>query len=137
MTEDRNRCALVGREPGDDGGIVRVLPIAVDLDEVGKEKTDVVERIGPLRMARYQRPLPRCQPRIGLAEQPVGGIFEAADLVGNVDLAGCREVAEFLDLALELGNRPFEIEKVTNHLRRASGCAVSTSLRSRSVSTCV
>jgi len=58
---------------------------------------------------------------------------------------------QFLDLAFEFGERPFEIEEMAHllvcrirnlheahasaandHLRRASGCAVSTRRRSRS-----
>ena len=88
-------------------------------------------------MPRHLDLLPWCQSRISLAQQAGGGVLEAADLVGDIDLAGRGKVAEFLNLALELGDRPFEIQKVADHLRRASGCAVSTNLRSRSVSTCV
>ena len=46
-------------------------------------------------------------------------------------------MSQLFDLAFELRDRPFEIEEVPHYLRRASGCAVSTSLRSRSPRTCV
>ena len=93
--------------------------------------------MGPIGMPRHLHLLPRGQPRIGLAQQAVSAAFKAADLVGNVELTGRREVARLLDLAFELGDRPLEIEEVPHHLRRASGWAVSTSLRSRSPRTCV
>ena len=68
-----------------------------------------------------------------VAEAPV----EPADLVGNVELACRRKMPQLFDLAFELGDRPLEFEEVTDHLRRASGWALSTSLRSLSVCTCV
>ena len=135
--KDQNAAPAEAADPADNRCILGKSAISGERHELGDQAAEIVEAMRPFRMPRYLDLLPRCQPRISLAQQPVGGVLEAADLVGNVDLAGRGKVAEFLDLALELGDRPFEIEKVTDHLRRASGCAVSTNLRSRSVSTCV
>ena len=135
--EDHNAAPAETADPTDDRGILGKAAISGERHELGDQAAEIVEAMRPLRMPRHLDLLPRRQPRISLAQQAVGGVLKAADLVGNIDLAGRREMAEFLDLALELGDRPFEIEKVTDHLRRASGCAASTNLRSRSVSTCV
>jgi hypothetical protein len=91
----------------------------------------------PFRVPRNLNLLPRGQARVGLAQQPVGGIFEPAHLVGDVDFAGGGEAPQLSDFALELRDGPFEVQEVPHHLRRASGCAVSTSLRNRSLRTCV
>jgi hypothetical protein len=111
--------------------------IARERYEFGQQSVDVVETMRPLRVAGHLDLLPRREPGVGLAQQSVGGAFEAADLVGNVEFAGGGKMAELFDLALELRDRPLEIQEMPDHLRRASGCAVSTSLRNRSLRTCV
>ena len=89
------------------------------------------------RVSRHLHLLPGGEARIGLAEQSVSSIFEPTHLIGDVDLGGGGKVPKLSNLALEFRDWPFEIQEVPHHLRRASGCAVSTSLRSRSLRTCV
>src|SRR6202022_644720 len=128
--KDQNATSAEAANPADDRCIFGKGAISGERHELGDQTTNVIETMRPLRMPRHVDLLPRCQPRISLAQQAVGGVFEAADLVGDIDFAGRGKVAEFLNLALELGDWPFEIQKVAGYLRRASGCAVSTNLRS-------
>jgi len=50
--------AVEAREAADDGEVVREGAVAVQLLEVGEDVVDVVERVGPLRVARDLRHLP-------------------------------------------------------------------------------
>src|SRR5438874_3610659 len=75
----------------------------------------------PLRVARHQHLLPRIQPSIALAQQPAGLSLEPADLLGDIEPAIDREVAQLFDLAFELGDRPFEIEKMAHRRAAISG----------------
>src|SRR5258708_29391010 len=68
----------------------------------------------PLGMASDLDLLPRRQLRIGLAQLPVGLRLEPRDLVGDIEVAAVGEVPQSLDLALELGNRLFEIKEMAH-----------------------
>ena len=135
--EHDNAAPAKAADATDDRRILGKCAVAGERHEFGDQPADVIEAMRPLGMPGHLDLLPRRQARIGLAQQPVGAALQAPDLVGDVEFAGRREPAQLLDLAFELGDRPLEIEKVADHLRRASGWALSTSLRSRSVSTCV
>ncbi len=111
--------------------------VAGQRHELGDQPADIIESVRPLGMSRHLHLLPRGQPRIGLAQEPRGAGLEPADLVGDVEIAGGRQMAQLFDLAVELADWPLEIEKMAHHLRRASGCAESTSCRSRSERTWV
>src|SRR5438034_2652334 len=68
----------------------------------------------PVGVARHQHLLPWRQSRIALAQQAVRLGFEPADLLGDVEPAVRREVAQLFDLAFEFGDRPFEIEEMAH-----------------------
>ena len=61
VADDQHRVLVVARQAGDDGVVVGEAAIAVDLDEVGEQPLDVVERRRPRRMPRHQHALPRRQ----------------------------------------------------------------------------
>ena len=136
-TEHKNAAPTEAADTADDRRILGKCPVAAERHELGNQPADVIEAMRSLGMPRHVYLLPRRQPRIGLAQQSVGRAFKAADLVGDVELAGGGKMAQFFDLAFELCDGPFEIEEMADHLRRARGWPVSTSLRSRSVRTCV
>ena len=50
MADDHERASLVCRQTTDDGGIVAITTIAVQLDEAGKHVLDIVQRVRPLGM---------------------------------------------------------------------------------------
>ena len=62
-------------------------------------------------MARDLDLLPRVELAVGLAQQLVGLGLQLAHFLGDVHIAGVVQVAQFFDLAFELGDRFFEIEK--------------------------
>ena len=67
VADDEDRLALVERGAGDDRVIVGETAIAVQLDEVGEQALDVVERGRARRMARHLDALPRRQVAIEVA----------------------------------------------------------------------
>ena len=100
MTDDRDRRALVRGEPGDDRRVVGVLAITVNLDEIGKQEPDVVERVGTLRMTGHQSALPRRQPSVHFLSECLQPPFKSLDFVGAIVAA--RYAGEFLDFLLQL-----------------------------------
>ena len=68
----------------------------------------------PVGMPRDLHLLPGRQLSITLLQQPVGLRFEPTDLLGDVEAAIGREMAKLIDLAFELGDRPFEIEEMAH-----------------------
>ena len=125
-------------DPADHGRILGKGAVAGERRELVDQPGDVVEAVRPLGMARDLNLLPRRQLRVALADEPRHLRFEPPDLLGDVEAAIVRQPAQLVDLAFELGDRPLELEKMPHQrFRRASGCAVSTSRRSRSPWTCV
>jgi hypothetical protein len=58
VANDHHRLAVEARQPADDGMVVGKGAIAVQFLEIGEDVLDVVERVGPLRMARHLGDLP-------------------------------------------------------------------------------
>ena len=124
-------------EAADNRPVLGKSSVTRERDKLGNQPADIIEGVRPLRVARDLHFLPRRQPRICLTQQPRRRGFESADLIGDVEFAGGREVPQLIDLAFELADRPLEIEEMAHHFRRASGCPVCTSWRSLSDKTCV
>src|SRR5690606_4052504 len=110
LAEDDDAAAAEAAEPAEDGAILAEAAVAGERRPVRHERIDVVAGVRPLGMSGNLNLLPRAELGIGLPEQAVGLRFEPRHLVGDVEIAGVREMAELLDLALELGDRPLEIE---------------------------
>src|SRR5262249_31173748 len=92
-------------------GIIAELAIAGERREVGDERGNIVDAMGPLRVARHLRLLPRREIAVEDLESLVGARLEALDLLADRHgvIAGM-ERTEFLDLGLELGHGLFKIE---------------------------
>src|SRR3546814_20608143 len=69
-------------------------------------------------MARDLDLLPGRKPAVGLLELTLDLGLQLSDLVGDVDVAAGGQVPQLFDLAFELGDRPFDIAKMSH------GCAV-------------
>ena len=107
MPDDRDGDTPEDREPGDDRRIVGVLPVAMELDEVGHERLDVVERIGAPGMPRDERLLPRREARVDLSRDAVQLLAELLDLAAVARVVGkCREL---LDAPAQPDDRFFEV----------------------------
>ncbi len=61
--------AVEAREAADDGGIVAIRSVAVQLAEIREQAIDVIERVRPLRMPRDLRDLPRRELRIDVLRE--------------------------------------------------------------------
>ena len=93
--------------------------VAGEFVEFVEDERHVVQRVGPLRVARELRDLPRREPGedlLGLLHQLV---LELADLVLDVEGRAMAGVPQFLDLAFQFGDRLLEIEEVRVHSRFA------------------
>src|SRR5262245_41031492 len=108
--ENQNAAPAEAADAADDRSIFGKSPISGERHELGDQAAEILEAMRALRVSCHLDLLPWCQPCIRLAQQAVGGALKAADLIGNIDLAGRGKVAEFLNFALEFADRPFEIQ---------------------------
>ncbi|MNC85118.1 hypothetical protein D3C83_06970 [compost metagenome] len=107
--------AVEARKPPDDRGVVREAAVAVQLLEAGEEIVDVVERVGPLRVARHQRDLPGGELAVDFLRQRLALLLQARDLLGDVHRGIVLDEAQLLDLRLQLGDRLLEFKKCRLH----------------------
>ena len=115
VADHHARLAVEAREAADDRRVVGVAAVAVQLAEVAEQAVDVVERVRPLRMARDLRDLPRRELAVDLLGELLALLLQPADLVGDVDRRVLVDVAQLVDLRLQLGDRLLEIEKGLLH----------------------
>src|SRR2546427_780946 len=88
---------------------------AVQLDEVGEDRVDVVEGVGALGVACHLDALHRGQVAIDLAAQLRQLSLEGGELLGHVHGRIASDALHFVDLALELQQRPLEVQRVGRH----------------------
>ena len=108
MTDDADRLVLVEREAADDGVIVGEAAVAMQLVEAREQAGDVVERVGPRRMARDEHALPGRQARVQFAADFLGAAAQRLDrpqAVGRL-----RQHAEGFDLLQQHADRFFEFK---------------------------
>src|SRR5699024_12176024 len=87
VADEHDRPAIQARGAADDGRIVGVGSVAVQLDEVGEHAVDVILRVGPLRVARQLRHLPGAQLAEDVFRQTAALFFQPADFLGQIDFA--------------------------------------------------
>ena len=121
VAEDQHRLAVEAGEAADQRRVVGEGAIAVQLDPVGEELLHVVERVGPVRVARELDDLPARQVAEDLLLQLGAALLEAADLdVEGVGVAvdagaGVGVALELGELLLELQQRLLEVEREGRH----------------------
>ena len=76
----------------DNRRIIHVEPVAVQLDEVGEDEPQVVERERPLAVARHLHALERCQRAIDLRAQLGELLLERRNRVVDTELAIARQL---------------------------------------------
>ena len=107
MSNDRTWLTFESCEAGDDRGIVSEFSIAMDFREVFEKECDEVERVGPLRVSRHERFLPRRQVRVDF----VGDFGKLQAELVDLRVA-CRlglERGELFDPLAELKDRLLEL----------------------------
>ncbi len=81
----------------------------MELDEVGEDPLDVVQRVRPLGVARDLHLLHRLQVVVRLHRQVLELAAQDPNLVGHVDAPAIGEVQELVDLRLDLDDVALEI----------------------------
>src|SRR5688572_32968032 len=82
MADDHHRLALEARQAADDGRIVAVDTVAVQLEEVVEQELAPVARVGSLRVARQLRALPGGEAGVRPLPQACEALLQPRDLVG-------------------------------------------------------
>ena len=81
VPEHAHRPLVEEGEAADEGGVVPVPAVPVELRPVGEEGLHVVERVGPVGVAGHERLLPRGEPPVDLAAQGVELLAEPPRLL--------------------------------------------------------
>ncbi len=111
MAEHADALAAKTAEAADDRGVLAVLAIAGQRYEIGDQGGYIVAAVGPLRMPRDLRLLPRREAAVEFFQCLSSLDFEAVDLLDDADrLAVGLQRAQFLDLGIEFGHRFFKVE---------------------------
>ena len=111
MADDHHRQAFETRKATDDGVVVGKGAVAVQFLEIGERQAQIIERVRTLRMARHLGNLPRGQLGIDVLGQGLALLFQARDLIRNVDGGFALLETQRFDLAFEFGDRLFKVEK--------------------------
>src|SRR2546430_6731361 len=90
-------------------------PVAVQLPEVAEDAAQVVRRIGALGVPRHLDPLHRRETPVDLNAQFGELLLERLELLRHVHGPFARDAPQLLDLALELQQGTFEVERVGRH----------------------
>src|SRR5690606_20492381 len=85
LADDRDRLAVEACKAADDRLVVAKLAVAGQRCEVGEQSLDVVEAMGPVRMARDLHLLPWRQGLVDVAKRIARALFQSCDLVGDID----------------------------------------------------
>ena len=115
LADDHDGRPSMPRQAADDGQVVAEHAVAMQLGEIRADHVDVVERIGPARMARELRDLPGRQRREDGGGELPALLLQARDLLGDVDLGVGGDMPELLDLRLQFGDGLLEFQKTDGH----------------------
>src|SRR5262249_51348250 len=131
LVADHHHLAPVeARHAADDRLVVGEGAVAGELDELVEEELDVVERERSRRMAAELHLLPRRELGEDLFLELASLLLQALDLLAKID-AAARELAQLVDLLLELDDRPLELEDlpIGARARDRSGAGAAGGLR--------
>ena len=127
VTDDHHRPAVQARNAADDGGIIGKMAIAVQLFKVGKNVTDIIQRIGPLRVARHLGNLPAAQVAENALGQGLALLLQPSDFFGDVQRVVTADQTQLFDLGLQVRNWLFKLQVflAVAHRHPSSACARS------------
>ena len=117
MAEHHARLAVEPGEAADDRGVVCVAAIPMELAKIAEQRADVIERVGTLGMACNLRNLPGGELGVDFLGQKLTLFREPRNFVRDVDGRIFMNIAELVDLLLQLGNRLLEVEESLFHAR--------------------
>ena len=109
-----NGTAAKPAHTANDGGVVGERAITREGREVRDQSIDIARGLRTVGMAGDLGFLPGRQLAIDGPQLTVRGGGQPGDLIGDVQAVGFRHPSEFLDLALQLSDRLFEIEEVAH-----------------------
>ena len=115
MSDEHDRPAGEPREAAHDRQIVGIHAVAVQLVKLLEDRRRVVERVGPLRVTRELRHLPRCQARENTRRERTTPGAQPRDLLPDVHLGVGGHEPELVDLRLELGDGLLEFQEAEGH----------------------
>ena len=122
MAEHHAGLSVEARQAADDALVVREGAVAMQLVEIGEQLVDIVQRVRALGVARDLRDLPRAEAGVDVLGELQALLAQPFDLVGDVDGRLVLHVAQFVDLALELGDWLLELQEMSfAHGRSPSG----------------
>ncbi len=116
VADDHHALAVETGQTTNDGRIIRIIAVAMQLFEIGKQMLDVIQRIGALRVARNLRNLPGRELGVDILGQRLAFLLQPANLVGNIEGRIILHITQLLDLVLQFGDRLLEIQKGNFHL---------------------
>ena len=116
MADEHHLVPAHAGQAADDGGVVAEVAVAVQFAELAADHLDVILEERPLGMPGNLHGFPGAEVVVGLAEQR--GVIRAklAKLFGIIHLLLGLQSLQLLDLLLELGERPLEIQDVPQWL---------------------
>src|SRR4029077_4054855 len=127
VTHHRHRPTVKFGQPRDDGFVVAVSAIAVQLDKIGEQQSDKIQRVRPLRMPRDLRALPGTEMVIKLAPQlrylPANPLKLRLSVGASGKMAQLLDVFfEAIDLALAASQRR-SFASGRHHITNSMDCA--------------
>ncbi len=114
MTDDHDGLAADPCPAAHDGRIVPELAVAVQLDEVGKDGAEVVERVGTPGVPGYLNPLDGSQVLVNVLAQHRKFGVELFEFLGDIDVVLGADLLEVVDL-------PFQFEQWLLEFQRVRG----------------
>ena len=115
VADEHDGRVIEARGPADDGEIVAIHAVAMQLVEVLEDEPGVVERVGALRMPRELGDLPGREIREDALRELLALGLQPRDLFLDVDRGARRNVFQFFDLGFKFGDRLLEIEEIHCH----------------------
>ena len=112
VADHHHALPVEARQSADNGRIVGKRTVTVQLLEIGHDHADVIEAVGPLRMARHLRNLPSGQLGVDVFGERLAFLGQFVDFRGYVDGGIVLHVAKLLDFRFQFGDRLLEIEKI-------------------------
>ena len=121
MANHHDRLIVEPSQSPDNGRVIGIGTITVKLHKIRENRVDVIQRIGPLGMARHHRDLPCIQLGVDILGQRIAFLLQAADFLRNIHRRIVLHIPQLFDLRFKFGDRLLEIEKGCFQRRLSSG----------------